>query len=198
MKKLTSGNYDIIAHEYENEEMPLEVEIKNDKICKIKTKKKMIPGSLEETAFTKVPNEIIKNQSLSVDAISGATHSVDGLLNAVEKVIEQAGGNAQEYKKEQKEINLNKRHVSAHFSNDFSSRHTKPEQIVKEYNTDFLIVGAGISGLAAAVQARQLDLNTIVIDKNGFVAGNGGGVEGILELTLKCKKLPVYMQKRKI
>ena len=69
MKKLTSGNYDIIAHEYENEEMPLEVEIKNDKICKIKTKKKMIPGSLEETVFTKVPNEIIKNQILSVDSI---------------------------------------------------------------------------------------------------------------------------------
>ena len=41
MKKLTSGNYDIIAYEYENEEMPLEVEIKNDKICKIKTKKQM-------------------------------------------------------------------------------------------------------------------------------------------------------------
>ena len=188
MKKLTSGNYDIIAHEYENEEMPLEVEIKNDKICKIKTKKKMIPGSLEETVFTKVPNEIIKNQSLSVDAISGATHSVDGLLNAVEKVIEQAGGNAQEYKKEQKEINLNKRHVSAHFPNDFSSWRTKPEQIVKEYNTDFLIVGAGISGLAAAVQARQLDLNTIVIDKNGFVAGNGGGVEGIFGINTKMQK----------
>ena len=188
MKKLTSGNYDIVAHEYENEEMPLEVEIKNDKICKIKTKKKMIPGSLEETVFTKVPNEIIKNQSLSVDAISGATHSVDGLLNAVEKVIEQAGGNAQEYKKEQKEINLNKRHVSAHFSNDFSSWRTKPEQIVKEYNTDFLIVGAGISGLAAAVQARQLDLSTIVIDKNGFVAGNGGGVEGIFGINTKMQK----------
>ena len=189
MKKLTSGNYHIVAHEYENEEMPLEVEIKNDKICKIKTKKKMIPGSLEETVFTKVPNEIIKNQSLAVDAISGATHSVNGLLDAVEKVIEKAGGNAQEYEKEQKEINnVNRSYSPAHFSNDFSSWHMEPEQIVKEYNTDFLIVGAGISGLAAAVQARQLKLNTIVIDKNGFVAGNGGGVEGIFGINTKMQK----------
>ena len=169
--------------------MPLEVEIKNDKICKIKTKKKMIPGSLEETVFTKVPNEIIKNQSLAVDAISGATHSVNGLLDAVEKVIEKAGGNAQEYEKEQKEINnVNRSYSPAHFSNDFSSWRMEPEQIVKEYNTDFLIVGAGISGLAAAVQARQLDLNTIVIDKNGFVAGNGGGVEGIFGINTKMQK----------
>ena len=189
MKKLTSGNYHIVAHEYENEEMPLEVEIKNDKICKIKTKKKMIPGSLEETVFTKVPNEIIKSQSLAVDAISGATHSVNGLLDAVEKVIEKAGGNAQEYEKEQKEINnVNRSYSPAHFSNDFSSWRMEPEQIVKEYNTDFLIVGAGISGLAAAVQARQLDLNTIVIDKNGFVAGNGGGVEGIFGINTKMQK----------
>lgn len=189
MKKLTSGNYHIVAHEYENEEMPLEVEIKNDKICKIKTKKKMIPGSLEETVFTKVPNEIIKNQSLSVDAISGATHSVNGLLDTVEKVIEKAGGNAQEYEKEQKEINnVNRSYSPAHFSNDFSSWRMEPEQIVKEYNTDFLIVGAGISGLAAAVQARQLKLNTIVIDKNGFVAGNGGGVEGIFGINTKMQK----------
>lgn len=189
MKKLTSGNYHIVAHEYENEEMPLEVEIKNDKICKIKTKKKMIPGSLEETVFTKVPNEIIKNQSLAVDAISGATHSVNGLLDAVEKVIEKAGGNAQEYEKEQKEINnVNRSYSPAHFSNDFSSWRMEPEQIVKEYNTDFLIVGAGISGLAAAIQARQLDLNTIVIDKNGFVAGNGGGVEGIFGINTKMQK----------
>lgn len=189
MKKLTSGNYHIVAHEYENEEMPLEVEIKNDKICKIKTKKKMIPGSLEETVFTKVPNEIIKSQSLAVDAISGATHSVNGLLDAVEKVIEKAGGNAQEYEKEQKEINnVNRSYSPAHFSNDFSSWRMEPEQIVKEYNTDFLIVGAGISGLAAAVQARQLKLNTIVIDKNGFVAGNGGGVEGIFGINTKMQK----------
>ncbi|WP_338206444.1 FAD-dependent oxidoreductase [Lactobacillus juensis] len=189
MKNLTSGTYQVVAHEYENEQMPIKVEISNNKISKIKTQKAMIPGSLEETVFTKIPKEIINEQSLSVDAISGATHSVNGLLDAVEKVIEQAGGNPQDFKTEadQKvvplEVNTKKR-----LDNSYSFWRKKPNHIIKEYSTDFLIVGAGISGLAAAVQARQLKMDTIVIDKNGFVAGNGGGVEGIFGINTKMQQ----------
>ncbi|MCX0290445.1 FAD-dependent oxidoreductase [Lactobacillus kullabergensis] len=189
MKNLTSGTYQVVAHEYENEQMPIKVEISNNKISKIMTQKAMIPGSLEETVFTKIPKEIINEQSLSVDAISGATHSVNGLLDAVEKVIEQAGGNPQDFKTEadQKvvplEVNTKKR-----LDNSYSFWRKKPNHIIKEYSTDFLIVGAGISGLAAAVQARQLKMDTIVIDKNGFVAGNGGGVEGIFGINTKMQQ----------
>ena len=51
-----------------------------------------------------------------------------------------------------------------------------------------MIVGAGIAGLASAVQARQEGLDTLVIEKNGFVAGNGGGVEGIFGINTKMQK----------
>ena len=189
MKNLTSGTYQVVAHEYENEQMPIKVEISNNKISKIKTQKAMIPGSLEETVFTKIPKEIINEQSLSVDAISGATHSVNGLLDAVEKVIEQAGGNPQNFKTEadQKVVSL-KVNTKKRLDNSYSFWRKKPNHIIKEYSTDFLIVGAGISGLAAAVQARQLKMDTIVIDKNGFVAGNGGGVEGIFGINTKMQQ----------
>ncbi|WP_261982441.1 hypothetical protein [Lactobacillus kimbladii] len=69
MKNLTSGTYQVVAHEYENEQMPIKVEISDNKISKIKTQKEMIPGSLEETVFTKIPKEIINDQTLTVDAI---------------------------------------------------------------------------------------------------------------------------------
>ena len=189
MKNLTSGTYQVVAHEYENEQMPIKVEISDNKISKIKTQKAMIPGSLEETVFTKIPKEIINEQSLSVDAISGATHSVNGLLDAVEKVIEQAGGNPQDFKTEadQKVVPL-KVNTKKRLDNSYSFWRKKPNHIIKEYSTDFLIVGAGISGLAAAVQARQLKMDTIVIDKNGFVAGNGGGVEGIFGINTKMQQ----------
>ena len=189
MKNLTSGTYQVVAHEYENEQMPIKVEISDNKISKIKTQKEMIPGSLEETVFTKIPKEIINEQSLSVDAISGATHSVNGLLDAVEKVIEQAGGNPQDFKTEadQKVVPL-KVNTKKRLDNSYSFWRKKPNHIIKEYSTDFLIVGAGISGLAAAVQARQLKMDTIVIDKNGFVAGNGGGVEGIFGINTKMQQ----------
>lgn len=189
MKNLTSGIYQVVAHEYENEQMPIKVEISDNKISKIKTQKEMIPGSLEETVFTKIPKEIINDQTLTVDAISGATHSVNGLLNAVEKVIEQAGGNPQDFKTEtDKKVAPLKANTKKRLDDSYSFWRKKPNHIIKEYSTDFLIVGAGISGLAAAVQARQLDLNTIVIDKNGFVAGNGGGVEGIFGINTKMQK----------
>lgn len=189
MKNLTSGTYQVVAHEYENEQMPIKVEISDNKISKIKTQKEMIPGSLEETVFTKIPKEIINDQTLTVDAISGATHSVKGLLNAVEKVIEQAGGNPQDFKTEtDKKVAPLKANTKKRLDDSYSFWRKKPNHIIKEYSTDFLIVGAGISGLAAAVQARQLDLNTIVIDKNGFVAGNGGGVEGIFGINTKMQK----------
>ena len=186
MKNLTSGTYQVVAHEYENEQMPIKVEISDNKI---KTQKEMIPGSLEETVFTKIPKEIINDQTLTVDAISGATHSVNGLLNAVEKVIEQAGGNPQDFKTEtDKKVAPLKANTKKRLDDSYSFWRKKPNHVIKEYSTDFLIVGAGISGLAAAVQARQLDLNTIVIDKNGFVAGNGGGVEGIFGINTKMQK----------
>ena len=189
MKNLTSGTYQVVAHEYENEQMPIKVEISDNKISKIKTQKAMIPGSLEETVFTKIPKEIINDQTLTVDAISGATHSVNGLLNAVEKVIVQAGGNPQDFKTEtDKKVAPLKANTKKRLDDSYSFWRKKPNHIIKEYSTDFLIVGAGISGLAAAVQARQLDLNTIVIDKNGFVAGNGGGVEGIFGINTKMQK----------
>lgn len=191
MYNLKSGKYSVIAQEYEDETMPLEVEIKNSRITKIIPKKEMIPGGLEETVFTKIPNEIIKKQSLDMDAISGATHSVNGLIDAIGTVIQRAGGTLHEHQTEiqSKNLSTNVRQTKLkNTRNRYSSWQTKPSKIIKEYSTDLLIVGAGISGLAAAVQARQLGLKTIIIDKNGFVAGNGGGVEGIFGINTKMQQ----------
>ena len=47
------------------------------------------------------------------------------------------------------------------------------------YDCDVVIVGCGISGLSAAVQAGELGLNTIALEAGEQVGGNGQGVEGI-------------------
>ena len=53
---------------------------------------------------------------------------------------------------------------------------------------DLVIVGAGISGLAAAVQAGELGLNTVVIEAGEDVGGNGTGVEGIFGCNTSAQK----------
>lgn len=37
-----------------------------------------------------IPNEIIQNQSLEVDAVSGATYTSNGIVNAVKDALKQA------------------------------------------------------------------------------------------------------------
>lgn len=204
MSELKSGKYRVIAKEYEGEMIPLEIEIEDNKIIKITPQKKMTPGGLEETVFTYLPKQIIENQTLEVDAISGASHSRQGLLDAVQEAVLQAGGDINSFHNFQTSKNTvekgNTLKPDVDMREDAYSIWRKiPENVSKEINTDFLIIGAGISGLAAAVQAGLEGMNTLVIEKNSFVAGNGGGVEGIFGINTKMQKSAgIHVQKEKI
>ncbi|MEE6684972.1 FMN-binding protein [Limosilactobacillus fermentum] len=46
------------------------------------------------------PQTVSKNQTLDIDALTGASFSSKGLLNAVSDVIKQAGGNPDDFKSE--------------------------------------------------------------------------------------------------
>lgn len=54
-----------------------------------------------------------------------------------------------------------------------------PANVDKTYDTDLLIVGAGGSGLACAVQAALNGTNFILVEKNSQVGGNASFVEGM-------------------
>ena len=54
-----------------------------------------------------------------------------------------------------------------------------PETIDEVFDCDVVIVGGGISGLAAAVQAGESGLKAIVLEKGAAPGGAGVGVEGI-------------------
>lgn len=60
--------------------------------------------------------------------------------------------------------------------------------VVAEYDADIVVVGAGISGLAASVQAAQLGAKVIQLEANSFAGGNGLGTEGIFGCGSKMQK----------
>lgn len=64
----------------------------------------------------------------------------------------------------------------------------EPESVAAEYSYDVVIVGGGISGLAAAVQAGESGLNAILIEAGASVGGNGNGVEGIFGCNTSAQK----------
>ena len=57
-----------------------------------------------------------------------------------------------------------------------------PETIDENLSCDIAVVGAGISGLAAAVQAGQNGNNVILLEKAGAAGGNGSGTECIFAI----------------
>lgn len=201
MSTLKDGNYEVTAEELEGATMPLEVKVTNGKLDKITTKRDA-STALEKTVFTQGASQIIKNQNLDVDAITGATVSSNGLINAVADAIKQAGGNPDDYRTKAETApaaETSTVEVSIKKDDDYASWREAPDHVDKEVSTDYLIVGAGIAGLASAVQAREEGMDTLVIEKNGFVAGNGGGVEGIFGINTEMqKKAGIHAEKEDI
>lgn len=193
MTRLKDGTYNVIAKGHEDNATPVEVEIYNDKISRIQPVEEFPEGSLEKAVFDKISEKIILKQTLDIDAVSGATYSSRGLINAVSEALGKAGleeTNATIVssitpEEEVIETSVKFENTSA---NEFDSWRETPDTIKEIVRTDFLIVGAGISGLAAAVQAAEDGLTTTVIEKNAFVAGNGGGVEGIFGINTDMQK----------
>jgi succinate dehydrogenase/fumarate reductase flavoprotein subunit/uncharacterized protein with FMN-binding domain len=106
---------------------------------------------------TMVP-EIIKNQSLEVDTVTGATFSSTALLNGVRDCLTQAG-------------------VS---ENDMDTDCTTSAVKTADEEFDVVVVGSGGAGLSTAIQLAKRGAHVALLEKLGFVGGttsySSGGV----------------------
>ncbi|WP_238333975.1 FAD-dependent oxidoreductase [Companilactobacillus halodurans] len=176
---LKDGNYNEKANGVERP-LNLAIDIKNNKIKQVDNKSTDI-SDLEQGTLDKMSQRIIDNQSVNVDTVSGATISSKGIISAIKQAIADAGGDIDDFSNK----------VSQNFSkadDDYDSWIREPQKIEKTIQTDLVIVGSGISGLSAAVQAGQDKIKTLVLEKNGFVGGNGSGVKGMMSAETKMQK----------
>ena len=124
-------------------ELTLEATFKDNKIEKITVPKYTDTQVIGGIAFEVLTEEIIENQSTAVDVLSGATVSCRAFLNALDECIVQAGGDP---------AALKARALPEHV----------PEKIT--YDTDIVIVGAGMAGLSAAIEAVDLGADVIICE----------------------------------
>lgn len=103
---------------------------------------------------------VLAQQSLGVDAVSGATCSSAALLHAVSDCVRQAGGDPADYQKR-----------AAYVDSDV------PAEI---YECDVAVIGGGAAGTAAAVVAAEKGHRVIVLEKTS--AGGGQILEANLLL----------------
>ncbi|MGN1389826.1 MAG: FMN-binding protein [Bulleidia sp.] len=52
-------------------------------------------AGVADEALERIPQEIISEQSLAVDTVSGETHTSEAILEAVADAVAQAGGDAE-------------------------------------------------------------------------------------------------------
>lgn len=102
-------------------------------------------------AINKIKDEIIAGQTLAVDAVSGASESSNAILAAVEDALNQAGSNVEAFKS---------REVA-------KAGEGKTEQL----SADVVVVGAGASGVSAAVSAADKGAKVIIIEKTATIGG---------------------------
>ena len=117
-------------------------------------------GANEETEaiaaapFEQIPAAIVANQSLAVDAVSGATLTSNAIIEAVTDAVKQAGG-------------------------DPAVMMTKPEAEApadlgdRTANTEVLVIGGGGTGLAAAMSALNNGAKSVIlVEKMGRLGGS--------------------------
>lgn len=133
-----------------NGDITVEVTFSADKIERITVVSHSETPSLSDAAIANIPTQIVEAQSLGVDAVSGATYTSNGIVEAVADAVKQAGGDVEALKNVQ---------IAA------------GEHVEEELTTDVVVVGGGGAGMSAAVRLAELGQQVILFEKASFLGG---------------------------
>jgi hypothetical protein len=133
-----------------NGDITVEVTFSAEKIERITVVSHSETPSLSDAAIANIPTQIVESQSLGVDAVSGATYTSNGIVEAVADAVKQAGGDVEALKNVQI---------------------ASGEHVEEELTTDVVVVGGGGAGMSAAVRLAELGQQVILFEKASFLGG---------------------------
>lgn len=129
----------------------LKTTIQNGKIVSISTVKSDETPLLGAGAIEKLTKTIVANQTVELDAVSGASNSSRAVLEGVKTALKMAGGSEKDLQ---------------------NVRQNKPDAaVLKDASTDVLVIGAGGAGMCAAISATDSGAKVILIEKQANVGG---------------------------
>lgn len=144
----TAGTYACSA-KGNNGDVELEVTFSDNAIDAINVTAQAETAGLGDTAIENVIAEILENQTLAVDTVTGATNSSNAVINAVKDCVTQAGGDVEA----------------------FSQAVAETEKQEETLEADVVVVGGGGAGLTAAIKAAEEGLNVILVEKTATLGG---------------------------
>ncbi len=155
MSSLKAGTYTATA-KGKNGDVKVEVTFDDTSIVDVKVLEHTETAGICEAPIEKIPAQILENQSIMVDGVSGATMTGNAIIKAVKDCIAQADGKVENFSAVQE--------VEA-----------KTEEV---YDAQLAIVGAGAAGLMAALSASEQGINVIVLEKAATIGSSNGAVAG--------------------
>ena len=150
----TAGVYTAQANG-NNGPVTVEVEVSDAEILSVKVTEHAETAGLSDTPIERIPEKIVEGQTLAVDTVSGATNTSNAILKAAEDALAQAGADIEALKAVQEKDET---------AGETAERHVQA-----------LVIGAGGSGLAAAITLQEQGIETLVVDK----MANAGGATAL-------------------
>lgn len=155
------GTYRGVSENGKNGAVVVEVTVNEDAIESVTVVEHKETPSLSDTALERIPRRIVEEQSLAIDAVTGATITSEAILEAATAALTQVGADLDKLQQ---------------------AREQETEREVVELNTQVVIVGAGATGMAAAVSSAQNGAESvIVLEKTASIGGNAIISGGFLE-----------------
>ena len=134
-----------------NGEVKVKVTISDYKITEVKVDAANETPGIGSKAAEQLPKLMVDNNTYNVDAITGATITSNAIKNAAEEAIGRMGYNL----------------------NDFNKKvGSSSDSAETSYTADIIIVGAGGAGMTAAIAAKDLGKNVIIVESQAMVGGN--------------------------
>lgn len=147
---MTDGTYTGVG-QGKNGEVTVELQVASGKLAQVRVVKHVETPGISDAALTNFPQSIVDAQSLNVDVVSGATLTSEGIRLAVADAIRKAGGDPDAFAA----VPVKKKVAT---------------KLIKDH-ADIIVVGAGGSGMSAAVRAESLGANVILIEKMPVIGG---------------------------
>lgn len=147
----TAGTYTGTA-KGRNDDITVEVSVDENKINSVEILEQNETENVATSALEQMPAKIVETQSLGIDAISGATITSNAIIEACKNALADACNDMDALTKPFEEESL-----------------ADAEPIEKE--ADIVVVGAGGSGMFAAISASKSGKSVIVLEKMATVGG---------------------------
>ncbi|MDD3252395.1 MAG: FAD-dependent oxidoreductase [Lachnospiraceae bacterium] len=133
-----------------NGDVKVEVEVLDGVIKKVEVIEHMETAGISDKAISDIPSFIVENQSLGIDAISGATNTSNAILEAAQACLSEAGFDVGALKQKKVETTAQKQ---------------------EDTSCDTVVIGAGGAGMKVSLALSEGGQDVILVEKMPMVGG---------------------------